>query len=175
LKKQIAGSRVEVDPEKRNPWDFMLWVTNQPEHIMKWDSPWGVGFPGWHIECTAMSTQYLGDKFDIHTGGKEHIPVHHTNEIAQGFGAFGASTANYWIHNAHLRLYGKKMSKSLGNVITVQDVIKKGIDPLALRYLFLNSHYRKGMNFGWEALESASNAHQTQNSNLKIKTTQTKN
>src|SRR4030042_3902142 len=158
LKKQFAGSRVEVDPEKKRPWDFLLWVTNQPNHIMIWDSPWGRGFPGWHIECTAMSTKYLGEKFDIHTGGKEHIPVHHTNEIAQGFGAFGHQTANFWLHNEWLTLKGEKMSKSLGNMITVADIKEKGIDPLALRYLILNSNYRKGMDFTWEALSGAQTA-----------------
>jgi cysteinyl-tRNA synthetase len=127
LKRQKPGSRVEVDPEKKNPWDFLLWVTNQPSHIMQWDSPWGKGFPGWHIECTAMSTKYLGEKFDIHTGGIEHIPVHHTNEIAQAFGAFGHQTVNYWLHNGWLVFDGEKMSKSLGNNIVVTDLIKKEI------------------------------------------------
>jgi cysteinyl-tRNA synthetase len=158
LKKQQAGSRVEVDPEKKNPWDFLLWVTNQPNHIMQWDSPWGKGFPGWHIECTAMSVKYLGESFDIHTGGKEHIPVHHTNEIAQGFGAFGHGTANYWLHNGWLTFGGEKMSKSGGNMVTAQDLVAKGFDPLALRYLILNSHYRQGTNFTWEALQGASTA-----------------
>lgn len=158
LERQKAGSRVEVDPEKKAPWDFLLWVTNQPEHIMKWESPWGTGFPGWHIECTAMSVKYLGETFDIHTGGKEHIPVHHTNEIAQGFGAYGHTTANYWLHNNWLTLKGEKISKSLGNMITVSDLVKKGFDPLALRYLILNSHFRTGMDFTWEALQSAQTA-----------------
>jgi cysteinyl-tRNA synthetase len=155
LKEQQAGSRVEVDPEKKKPWDFLLWVTNQPNHIMQWDSPWGKGFPGWHIECTAMSVKYLGESFDIHTGGKEHIPVHHTNEVAQAFGAFGKITAKYWLHNDWLTLEGKKISKSLGNTILVTDIIKKGYDPLALRYLFLTSQYRSGLNFTWNALEGA--------------------
>src|SRR3989339_1374999 len=125
LDEQAAGSRTEVDMDKKKPWDFLLWVTNQPEHIMKWDSPWGIGFPGWHLECTAMSVKYLGEQFDIHTGGKEHVAVHHTNEIAQGFGAFGARTANYWLHNEWLTLKGAKISKSLGNMITISDVIEK--------------------------------------------------
>lgn len=155
LEEQKAGARVEVDSEKKHPWDFLLWITNQPNHVMKWDSPWGVGFPGWHIECTAMSVKYLGEQFDIHTGGKEHIPVHHTNEIAQGYGAFGRQTANYWLHNGWLLVEGEKMSKSLGNNITVQDLEVKGFDPLAHRYLVLNSHYRTGMNFTWEALSGA--------------------
>lgn len=158
LAKQQAGARVEVDPEKKQPWDFLLWVTNQPEHVMLWDSPWGRGFPGWHIECTAMSTKYLGEKFDIHTGGKEHIPVHHTNEIGQGFGAFGGQTANFWLHNDWLVVKGKKMSKSLGNMYLVTDLVEKGYDPLALRYLILTSHYRSGLNFTWKGLEGAQKA-----------------
>jgi cysteinyl-tRNA synthetase len=159
LKNQEAGARVEVDPEKKKPWDFLLWVTNQPEHIMQWDSPWGRGFPGWHIECTAMSTKYLGDQFDIHTGGKEHIPVHHTNEVAQAFGAFGRQTANYWLHNNWLTFGGEKISKSSGNFMLVSDVVEKGFKPLALRYLILTSHYRQGLNFSWESLQAAQTAY----------------
>ncbi len=155
LKKQFAGSRTEIDPDKKQPWDFLLWVTNQPEHIMKWDSPWGVGFPGWHIECTAMSTKYLGNQFDIHTGGKEHVPVHHTNEIAQAFGAFGKQTANYWLHNEWLMIDKKKMAKSLGNQVTASDLATKGFSPLAMRYLILTSHYRQGLNFTWQGLKAA--------------------
>lgn len=158
LEKQEAGARVDVDEDKKNPWDFLLWVTNQPNHIMKWESPWGVGFPGWHIECTAMSTKYLGDQFDIHTGGKEHVAVHHTNEIAQAYGAFGRQTANYWLHNEWLLINGEKMSKSLGNNITAQDLVDRGYDPLALRYLILTSHYRKGINFTMESLDGAQSA-----------------
>ncbi|MCL5095488.1 MAG: cysteine--tRNA ligase [Patescibacteria group bacterium] len=158
LDKQEAGSRVEVDKEKKKPWDFLLWITNQPQHTMQWESPWGKGFPGWHIECTAMSTKYLGEAFDIHTGGKEHIPVHHTNEIAQAYGAFGRQTANYWLHNGWLEAGGGKMSKSLGNFITVSDLQNKGFEPLSLRYLILTSHYRSGLKFSWEALEGAQTA-----------------
>ncbi len=155
LVKQQAGARVEVDPEKKKPWDFLLWVTNQPQHVMQWDSPWGRGFPGWHVECTAMSTKYLGKKFDIHTGGQEHIPVHHTNEIAQAYGAFHEKTTNYWLHNGWLKLKNEKMSKSLGNIILATNIQEKGYDPLALRYLVLTSHYRQGLTFTWEALASA--------------------
>ncbi|NMB57245.1 cysteine--tRNA ligase [Candidatus Beckwithbacteria bacterium] len=158
LDQQYAGARVEVDSEKKKPWDFLLWVTNQPNHIMQWDSPWGKGFPGWHIECTAMSTKYLGEQFDIHTGGKEHIPVHHTNEIAQAYGAFGRQTANYWLHNEWLMFDGQKISKSLGNNVLVGDLINKGYNPLTLRYLVLNSHYRTGLNFSWKSLEGAQTA-----------------
>lgn len=158
LEKQFAGARVEVDPEKKKPWDFLLWVTNQPQHIMQWDSPWSRGFPGWHIECTAMSTKYLGKQFDIHTGGKEHVPVHHTNEIAQSFGAFGKQIAKYWLHNEWLLIDEVKVSKSLGNIVLVQDFVKKGIDPLAFRYLVLTSHYRQGLNFTWQALQASQTA-----------------
>ncbi len=158
LEEQKAGARTEVDPEKKNPWDFLLWVTNQPKHIMQWDSPWGKGFQGWHIECTAMSTKYLGETFDIHTGGKEHIPVHHTNEIAQAYGALGHQTANFWLHNEWLVIGGEKMSKSLGNNVLVTDLTEKGYDPLALRYLILTSHYKTGLNFTWESLEASQTA-----------------
>ncbi len=149
---------VEVDPEKKLQWDFFLWAVN-PKHIMKWPSPWGEGYPGWHIECTAMSTKYLGNNFDIHTGGIEHIAVHHTNEIAQGFAAFGKQTANYWLHNAWLMgKSGEKMSKSLGNYVTAQELVEKGYDPLAMRYLILTSHYKKGLNFSFESLDSSQTA-----------------
>lgn len=158
LDEQKSGARVEIDEEKRKPWDFLLWVTNQPNHIMQWDSPWGRGFPGWHIECTAMSTKYLGEQFDIHTGGKEHIPVHHTNEIAQAFGVFGRQTANYWLHNEWLTIDGKKVSKSLGNSILVSDLIEKGFNPMALRYLIMTSHYRAGLNFSEQSLKGAQTA-----------------
>ncbi|MDP3093355.1 MAG: cysteine--tRNA ligase [bacterium] len=158
LKDQFAGARTEIDKEKKKPWDFLLWVTNQPNHIMQWDSPWNRGFPGWHIECTAMSTKHLGKVFDIHTGGKEHIPIHHTNEIAQAFGAFGKRTANFWLHNEWLTLEGEKMSKSLGNNVLVTDLIAKGFNPLALRYLIMTSHYRQGLNFTWRSLKGAEKA-----------------
>lgn len=158
LDKQQKRRDVTDDPEKKEPWDFFLWAID-PNHVMHWPSPWGEGYPGWHIECTAMSTKYLGDNFDIHTGGIEHIAVHHTNEIAQGYAAFGKQTANYWLHNAHLMAEGgEKMSKSLGNFITVQELVEKGYDPLAYRYLVLTSHYRKGLNFSYKALDSAQNA-----------------
>jgi len=160
LKAQEAGSRVEVDPDKKKPWDFLLWVTNQPTHIMQWDSPWGKGFPGWHIECTAISTKYLGEQFDIHTGGKEHIPVHHTNEVAQAYSAFGRQTANFWLHNEWLTINQEKVSKSLGNTLLVTDIIKKGYKPMHLRYLFLGSHYRTGLNFTWESLDAARTAYE---------------
>ena len=159
LNKLKKRKDVEDDPEKKKPWDFFLWITGNSKHVMQWDSPWGRGYPGWHIECTAISTKFLGNKFDIHTGGMEHISVHHTNEIAQGYGAFGDLTANYWLHNSWLMgKEGEKMSKSLGNFVTVQDLAEKGFDPLALRYLILTSHYRKGLSYSEEALISAQNA-----------------
>ncbi len=148
--------RDEVNKEKRNLSDFALWKFSpkNEKRQMEWQSPWGIGFPGWHIECTAMSVKYLGNHFDIHTGGIDHIPVHHTNEIAQGFGAFGHQTANYWIHNAWVMgKNGTKMSKSLGNIFTAQELIEKKIDPLSYRYLFLTTHYRKGMEFSLGNLE----------------------
>ena len=159
LEKQKLGIRGEVDPEKKNPSDFFLWVTGRPEHIMQWSSPWGRGYPGWHLECTAMSTKYLGNNFDIHTGGQEHIAVHHTNEIAQGEAAFGKQTANYWLHNGWLTLKDAKMSKSLGNFVLVTDLLKKGFDPLVFRYLVLTSHYKQGLVFDWEALKSTQAAY----------------
>lgn len=159
--------REDVNKEKRNPSDFALWkfspstISGQPRRQMEWESPWGIGFPGWHIECSAMSVKYLGEKFDIHTGGIDHIPVHHTNEIAQGFGAYGHQTANYWVHNAWvLGKGGTKMSKSLGNIFTAQEVVKMDMDPLAYRYLFLTSHYRKGLEFSLDSLKVAQTAYE---------------
>jgi len=159
LEEMESGARVEVDKEKKNPGDFLLWIINQPEHVMKWPSPWGEGFPGWHLECTAMSTKYLGEVFDIHTGGIEHIGVHHTNEIAQGYGAFGHQIVNYWLHNAWLVLKGgEKMSKSLGNGYTARQLKEMGFDPLAHKYLVLTSHYRKGLEFSLESLKASQKA-----------------
>ncbi|MBI2465544.1 cysteine--tRNA ligase [Candidatus Shapirobacteria bacterium] len=155
--------REEINKEKRNLSDFALWKFSPSDgkRQMEWDSPWGVGFPGWHIECTAMSVKYLGEHFDIHTGGIDHIPVHHTNEIAQGYGAFGHQTANFWIHNAWVMgKGGAKMSKSLGNIFTAQELVEMGIDPLGYRYLFLTTHYRKGMEFSLESLKTINIAYQ---------------
>jgi cysteinyl-tRNA synthetase len=159
LGKQQQRADVVEDPEKKNSSDFFLWVTGNSKHVMQWESPWGRGFPGWHIECTAMSVLSLGEKFDIHTGGIEHIPVHHTNEIAQAEAAFGSQTANYWLHNGWLIAKGGiKMSKTLGNYVTVEELVDKGYDPLALRYLILTSHYKKGLTFSYEALDGAAQA-----------------
>lgn len=153
-----SGARVEVDTEKRNPQDFALWIKAPKEHIMKWNSKWGLCYPGWHIECSAMSRKYLGDKFDIHTGGVDHIPIHHENEIAQSIGATGHNLANYWMHVEFLLIDGGKMSKSLGNVYTLNDLKAKGIDALSYRYFTYSSHYRNKLNFTWDAIKSAKNS-----------------
>ena len=125
---------------------------------MKWSSPWGEGFPGWHIECSAMSMEYLGDSLDIHTGGIDHIPVHHENEIAQSEAASGQPFVKYWVHHEFLLVEGEKMSKSKKNFYTIDDIKNKGFDPLALRYLFLTAHYRDKLNFTWKSLEASQNA-----------------
>lgn len=163
LRKQKAGARVEIDEEKRNPYDFALWIKAPENHIMKWESPWGLSYPGWHIECSAMSNKYLGEQFDIHTGGVDLIPTHHENEIAQSKGATGKIPAKFWMHCEFLLIDGGKMSKSLGNTYTVEDLYNKGYDPLAYKMLCFTSHYRNKLNFTWEGLTSA------QNSLIKIK------
>jgi cysteinyl-tRNA synthetase len=157
LEEQKAGARVEVDPERKSPSDFALWITNQPKHLLQWDSPWGRGFPGWHIECSAMSMKYLGEEFDIHTGGIDHIPIHHTNERAQNFAATGREVVRYWMHNAFLQLGESRMGKSEGNILTISELEKQGFEPLAFRYLCHTAHYRMPLNFSFEALSSAQN------------------
>ena len=156
LREQKAGARVDVDPEKRNPYDFALWIKAPENHLMKWDSPWGPSYPGWHIECSAMSTKYLGEQFDIHTGGIDLIPTHHENEIAQSKGACGKIPANYWMHGEYLLINGGKMSKSLGNVYLLDDIINRGYDPLTYRLFNFSCHYKGKLNFTWEGIESAS-------------------
>lgn len=150
------GARVEMIEGKRNATDFALWKFERPHEnrAMVWPSPWHKrSFPGWHIECSAMAAQYLGEQFDIHTGGKDHIPVHHTNEIAQAEAASGKKPfVKYWVHHNFLRIEGEKMSKSLGNFFTIDDILKRGFDPRALRLLFLTTHYRSELNFTWESL-----------------------
>lgn len=161
-KKVAVRNEVQTGDHKKNPTDFSLWfkrVGRFKDHTMHWQSPWGDGFPGWHIECSAMSIKYLGDQFDIHTGGEDHISIHHPNEIAQTEAATGKIPfVKYWLHTSFLMVDGRKMSKSLGNFYTVEDVTKKGFDPLSLRYLYLSSYYREPQNFTWQALEGASNA-----------------
>lgn len=161
LEDKEAGARVAVDSEKRNPTDFALWkflTKENKEHVMQWKSPWGVGFPGWHLECSAMSHKYLGGAFDIHTGGIEHIPVHHENEIAQNEGSGLITPIPFWIHNEHLLIDGGKMAKSLGNVLNLDDLKERGISPLSFRYLMLTAHYRSPTNFTWESVQSAQQA-----------------
>jgi len=158
-KMQGARAEVNVDSKKKHPADFALWfkrVGRFADHTMHWESPWGDGFPGWHIECSAMSMEYLGEQIDIHTGGIDHIPVHHENEIAQSEAATGKKFVNHWVHHAFLKVNGEKMSKSKGNFYTLKDLQDHNIDPLAMRYLFLQTHYRQEMNFTWEAVEAAS-------------------
>ncbi len=156
LKEQKAGARIDVDTEKRNPYDFALWIKAPENHLMKWDSPWGPSYPGWHIECSAMGRKYLGEQFDIHTGGIDLIPTHHENEIAQSKGACGKIPANYWMHGEYLLINGGKMSKSLGNTYLVKDIKEKGYNPLVYRLFSYSSHYRNKLNFTWEGIESAS-------------------
>lgn len=152
---QLAGARVEINRQKRHPADFALWKKAGPEHSMSWPSPWGEGYPGWHIECSAMAMKYLGNRIDIHTGGIDHIPIHHENEIAQADAAAGHRVVNCWLHGEFLVLSEEKMSKSTGNVLLLDGLIEQGSSPLAFRYLCLNSHYRKRANFTWEALAAA--------------------
>jgi len=158
LKDQKSGARIEIDDEKKSPLDFALWIKAPQEHIMKWNSKWGMCYPGWHIECSAMSKKYLGETFDIHTGGVDHIQIHHENEIAQSRGATGKNPAKYWMHSEFLLIDGGKMSKSLGNVYTIDDIEEKGYSPIAYRYLAYTSHYRNKLNFTWDAIESANNS-----------------
>ncbi len=174
------GVRVEVNPEKKSARDFALWKLSYVKRRsfdsalmqaqgsaqddaamrrqMEWESPWGVGFPGWHVECSAMSMKYLGDQLDIHTGGVDHKEIHHPNEIAQSEAATGKRFVKYWVHTAFMMVAGQKMSKSLGNIYTLHDLEKEGFDPAALRYLYLQTHYRQEMNFTFSALEAADHA-----------------
>jgi cysteinyl-tRNA synthetase len=160
---QREGARedVNVDPQKKHPADFILWFTNKPNHIMQWESPWGTGYPGWHIECSAMSMEYLGETLDIHCGGIDHIPVHNTNEIAQSECATGRPFARFWVHGAFLNVKGStgpghaKMAKSGENFLTVDRLVERGYDPLAYRYFSFNAHYRSELSFSWDALEGA--------------------
>jgi cysteinyl-tRNA synthetase len=157
LEGQEEGTRIKKNPEKKNYRDFALWkFSNKPGfRQQEWKSPWGVGYPGWHIECSAMSKKYLGQPFDIHTGGVDHLGTHHTNEIAQSEAANGVELARYFMHAEHLLVEGKKMSKSAGTFVTLGDVARKGFSPLDLRFLFLQTHYRKRLNFTWKSLEAA--------------------
>ncbi len=158
LDEQIAGARVEVDKEKRNPYDFAVWIKAPENHIMKWESPWGLSYPGWHLECSTMGRKYLGDQFDIHTGGVDHIPTHHENEIAQSKGATGKIPAKTWMHVEFLQVDGGKMSKSLGNTYTLAQLQEKGIEPLAYKLFCYTAHYRTKLNFTFDGAYSAQKA-----------------
>ncbi len=159
LDEQQAGARVAFNQQKRNPTDFALWKFSpkDQQRDMEWDSPWGTGFPGWHIECSAMSMKYLGETLDIHTGGIDHIQVHHTNEIAQSEAVTGKRFANYWMHSNHATVNGEKISKSLGNGIRLQEMAQKGLSADVARLHILESHYRSQSKFSWESLEAAKN------------------
>ncbi len=161
-KQTAVRPEVERGEHKKSPADFALWFKRAgrfADHQMHWDSPWGDGFPGWHIECSAMSMKYLGETFDIHTGGLEHQMVHHPNEIAQSEAASGKPFVKYWVHYGFLTVDGVKMAKSLGNTYRVQDVMEKGFGPLALRYLYLTAHYRSPLNFTWSSMAAAQTAY----------------
>ena len=155
VEEQKAGARVDFDKEKKNVTDFALWIKAPENHIMKWDTFWGKCYPGWHIECSAMGRKYLGDHFDIHTGGIDHIPIHHENEIAQSKGCTGKIPANFWMHSEFLLIDGGKMSKSLNNVYTISDLEAKGFSAMDYRMFNFTSHYRNKLNFTWDSLESA--------------------
>jgi cysteinyl-tRNA synthetase len=152
------GARVQ-DTGKKNPTDFAVWKFSNPaeKRDMEWDSPWGIGFPGWHLECSVMARELLGDQIDIHTGGIDHIPVHHTNEIAQTEALTGKPFADYWVHANHIKVNGTKISKSLGNGYTLQDIVDKGYDIEAFKLMVLSKHYRTEGNFSWEILDAAQN------------------
>src|ERR671919_342070 len=156
LDKLKAGHRdLETDPAKRHPADFALWKSAGPGRLMKWPSPWGDGFPGWHVECSAMSMKYLGDRFDIHTGGTDLRFPHHEDEIAQSDGAVGHQVVSTWVHGGFLQLTGQKIAKSTGNVLRAPELIERGLDPLAFRWLTFQTRYRHQMDFTWEAMETA--------------------
>lgn len=159
LEEQQEGARVAINTQKRNANDFALWKFSpkDAQRDMEWESPWGKGFPGWHIECSAMSMKYLGDTLDIHTGGIDHIPVHHTNEIAQSEAATGKQFAKYWMHSNHVMVNGEKISKSLGNGIRLSEILEKGISAAAVRLHILESHYRSQSRFSWDNLSAAQN------------------
>lgn len=155
IRNEDVEARIDEDPNKKNHTDFALWIKAPENHLMKWDTFWGKCYPGWHIECSAMGHKYLGEQFDIHTGGVDHIPVHHENEIAQGKGYCGKIPANYWMHVEFLQVDGGKMSKSLRNVYTLKDLAEKGYNPEVYRMFNFSSQYRKKINFTFEAMDSA--------------------
>ncbi|MBI2031925.1 MAG: cysteine--tRNA ligase [Candidatus Levybacteria bacterium] len=150
--------RISFETDKKDSIDFALWKKAEPDRLMKWDSPWGAGFPGWHIECSAMSIKYLGDKFDIHTGGEDLVFPHHEDEIAQSEAAAGQKFVNYWVHGGYLLIEGEKMSRSKRNVYTISEIEKKGFEALSFRYLAMTVHYKAKMNFTWDGLDAAQTA-----------------
>lgn len=154
------GARIAQNPEKLNPTDFALWKFSRldEKRQQEWQSPWGVGFPGWHLECSALAMRLLGKHIDVHTGGIDHIPTHHNNEIAQTESATGTTFSNYWMHSAFITIEGRKISKSLGNTITLRNISDRGISPLAYRYWILTAHHSSQVNFTWDALEGAQTA-----------------
>jgi cysteinyl-tRNA synthetase len=154
------NARLEEHPDKKHSYDFALWLKAPKEHILKWESPWSLGYPGWHIECSAMSMEYLGETMDIHTGGEDHIFPHHENEIAQSEGCTEKDFAKFWLHVRFLLVDNQKMSKSKGNFYTLADILNKGYSPMDFKMLLLGSHYRSNLNFTWNSLQQA-------NANLK--------
>lgn len=156
-----VGARLEEHPDKLHPWDFALWLKSPQGHLMHWPSPWSEGYPGWHIECSAMSMEYLGDTLDIHTGGEDNIFPHHEAEIVQSEGVTGKPFVRYFLHTRHILVNGEKMSKSKGNFYTLEDILERGFTPMDLRMLFIGAHYRSQMNFTWEALEQAKKNRET--------------
>jgi cysteinyl-tRNA synthetase len=175
LDEQKAGARTELDEGKRNPQDFVLWFTKSKfeNQALTWDSPWGRGYPGWHIECSAMSIKYLGEQFDIHAGGIDHVSIHHTNEIAQSEAATGRHPwVRYWIHNEFLILDRDKMSKSSGSFLTLQSLIDRGYEALDYRYFLLGGHYRSQLQFSFEALDGARNARRSLLDRIRVLTDQ---
>ena len=158
IEEQKAGARIEFDKNKKNISDFALWIKAPKEHIMQWDSFFGKSYPGWHLECSAMSYKYLGEEFDIHTGGIDHIPVHHENEIAQSQGFSGKIPAKYWMHVNFLKVDGGKMSKSLNNLYTLEDLKQKGFEPEVYRMFNFSSSYRNAINFTWDGLDASKKA-----------------
>ena len=156
-----VGARLEEHPDKKNPWDFALWLKAPEGHLMRWPSPWSEGYPGWHIECSAMSMEYLGDTLDIHTGGEDNIFPHHEAEIVQSEGVTGKPFVRYFLHTRHILVNGEKMSKSKGNFYTLEDVKNRGYSPMDFRMLLVASHYRTQMNFTWESLEQAKKNRET--------------
>ena len=158
IEQDKAGARIEVDKEKRNPQDFTVWIKAPKEHIMKWESPWGLGYPGWHIECSTIGKKFLGDHIDIHTGGVDHRPIHHENEIAQSDCLEGHKVVNTWMHLEFLQIDGGKMSKSQNNILTIEDLENNGFNAEDFRFFYFNAHYSKQQNFTYDSLLASKNA-----------------